>query len=385
MNLEFGDVTFSLTDRQYALVTEILKLGGQRKAHSQQLTQQPQPQQITLPSTSETTTNTPEPKKNTGKSDLTIVIPNIVLELLTEDSNLYDFSATTDPTDTTTSLARFSIQRAHLNHFVDVTGNSELEIQVGAFGLLDTRPATTNRFRDAIVPGANAGDRDMLLVHLSASAGKSKVVVTLDTSRVYLVLDYIHDLQDFAVKPFRIVTEDTGATMGYMSSEDESEDAVDEEPTVPWRPEEDDEEVVQINEFGYRVNLVDLEVVVLQDASSPQSEAIVMAMRQLVVAYDKVMTIAAHEVGMFFCVMSDDERLRFIEDFNVTATIDQRLVGPGHRISNVVVDFSEVMVRASYHDIELVLDILNKASLLMAAPVADQGEMKSLVKKVDEI
>ncbi|KAJ1551098.1 hypothetical protein HK096_003160 [Nowakowskiella sp. JEL0078] len=376
-NLKLGDITCSLTDCQYALVAEILNLGDQRNYP------QSQSQQSSLSSQSKTTL---KPKSNTDKSNFTIEIPNIILELLTEDPSLYNFSDTTDnPTDAVAHLARFSIQRAHLNRFVDETGACKLEIQVGEFGLLDTRPAVINRFRDAFVPGVSDGKRNMLQVHFSSFAGRSDVVVTFEMSRVYLVLDYIHDLQEFAMQPFRNIVDRNGAKKASMTGK-ESEDMVDEQQAGPQLPDEEvDNGVGQSNAFSYSVNLVDLEVVVLQDASSLQSEAIILAIHQLAVAYDTVMTVEVHKVGVFFCIMGDEERLQFIEDFDITMKIDQQLVGPGHIISNVVVDCSEIMVYFSYHDTELLLDIVNQASVLLTAPVMDQSDEIELYKKVDKI
>jgi vacuolar protein sorting-associated protein 13A/C len=90
------------------------------------------------------------------------------------------------------------------------------------------------------------------------------------------------------------------------------------------------------------------------------------------------MTLAVHELGMSFGRMDQpSERVRFLDDVDITVAMDTRGIA-GNQSMILDVDITPVIFRASYTEIMLIVDVVNKAAALASAatskPASATGE-----------
>lgn len=89
------------------------------------------------------------------------------------------------------------------------------------------------------------------------------------------------------------------------------------------------------------------------------------------------MTLAAHEIAMLFGrIDKPDDRVRFLDDLDVTVAMDTRTLG-GNTSMSLDVDVTPVTFRASYTDIMLIIDITNKA-IALASAATQSDEQKQI-------
>ncbi|KAJ3291062.1 hypothetical protein HK104_006345 [Borealophlyctis nickersoniae] len=285
--------------------------------------------------------------------DIHLVIPTICLEIFVSEDQSMQNTASEE-----TSLGRFSINSVTTKAAMLKNGSMEAELQVKNFSVQDTRAASGNLFRD-IMPSAGR-EEDQLVMHISRTdKGSNLLVVTLDSPKIVLVLDHIFQLRDFFLIP-----------MTSQSQSQQVADAGDKQTMA--EPDESGESL------SYRINLVDVEIILLQNAKVASTEAIILSSKQLVVAQEVVTSVSVQEMSMFFCAMDKrgETTLRFIQDFNFTMSMDNRMTAPGHHLTGIVIDMSSLMLRVSYRDILLIMEILNQISELSsksAQPVSVPG------------
>ena len=278
--------------------------------------------------------------------DVRVHVPSICFEILRSAAS---------PKDEETSVARFSIHGLVVKTAMQRSSAMEMELQVQSFSIKDTRPDSGNLFQE-IMPATDRKD-EQLVLHLSrAATGSSAYTVTVDSPKLLLVLDHLFCVRDFFMDPDVAAAQTEGAT----SSADPDE--------------------VQQGAVSYRVVLSNVEIILLQDARVASTEAVVLMSKQLVVAQEVVLSIGVQEMGMFFCSMDKREEtsLRFIQNFDVTMSMDDRMTGPGHRLTNILLDLSPLMLRISYKDAMLLMEIVNMYTELSArsgsAPIATARE-----------
>jgi vacuolar protein sorting-associated protein 13A/C len=79
------------------------------------------------------------------------------------------------------------------------------------------------------------------------------------------------------------------------------------------------------------------------------------------------MTLAVHELGMSFGRMDQpSERVRFLDDVDITVALDTRGIA-GNQSMTLELDVTPVIFRASYTEIMLIVDVVNKAAALASA------------------
>ncbi|KAJ1549196.1 hypothetical protein HK405_008107 [Cladochytrium tenue] len=244
--------------------------------------------------------------------------------------------------DSSTSIAKFSIDSLKMNLALLDTGEQQIEAHVRWFSILDTRPGSGNLFCD-IMPHMDLG-QNQLSVKASRKPNFNTYFVTLDSIKLIVVMEHLFAIQQFLM-----------AENANSGSQDTSVSGV-EEP---------------VGEICYRVNIIDLEMILLQNPKLLSTEAIILVGKEVVISYDQVLSLSVLDMGMFFCVMDRraDTTLRFIQNFDLTVAMDHRTTAPGHVMTNISVDVSPLMLRVSYHDILLISEIFNQfTSLSQSSP-----------------
>ena len=78
------------------------------------------------------------------------------------------------------------------------------------------------------------------------------------------------------------------------------------------------------------------------------------------------MTVAANNVGIFlFKMNSSEEKLRLLDDFSSSLTIDKRNSTPQTLLTNIQLSVQPLLMRISLRDIRLAMVIFKRASTLL--------------------
>ncbi|KAJ3171453.1 hypothetical protein HDU88_007532 [Geranomyces variabilis] len=286
-----------------------------------------------------------------------VQIPSICLEIF--QFNTRGDSKVANPS----ALARFAINDASFELVSGANDASEMELLVRSLAITDTRVDHKNLFRE-IMPSAGRQDHQ-LRVQVSSHSDGSQTVATISGATLLLIPDHIFLVQDFFMVPLKS-DKPTGSAQNSraMDSSDEPEPSPRGVPT-------------------YRLNLVDLEVLLLQDASVQSTEAIVLTSKRISASQDEVATAKIHDLGMFLCQMDKREEttVPFIQGFHATLAYDDKKGSLAKPIKIAQLDLSPIVLRVSYRDMLLIMDIVNGILALMNKAAA--SEERPLVTEGD--
>lgn len=269
------------------------------------------------------------------------------------------------------SLSKFSLNETNVKLRMISDGAMEAELVVQSFTIRDSRTQGTNKFRK-IMSLINNDVKQQFMASVSISGGQQKSLIallTIDSPRIILALDYLFALQAFANaglatdEPLAI-EEDTEADDAESDSDIMSPDG----SRSPIKPGVD-EQNTNAMDISFRVNLVDAQVVLLANPAISNSEAIVLGTKQVLVSKQQAMTLQVDKVGMFLCRMDHFEtsRMRILDDFSIQTALDMRNQGKSSSLISINVDIEPLILRLSLRDILLAMQIVNRASAMSGA------------------
>lgn len=183
-------------------------------------------------------------------------------------------------------IARFALNNNSLRMKMLSTGSYEAQVIIKSFTMGNTRKGDT-KFRE-IIPAAQH-DGNQVMVLYSAAGGRdnsSAVLVTVDSPQLILAIDPIFALLDFATSPFSgptsqpqpVATSTTQVKSG-------STKAVTQAPNTSQ----------QEGGIGFRFDLHDVVISVLEDETSVDSRAIRLYVRQLLLSQQ----VNSHAISLF--------------------------------------------------------------------------------------
>ncbi|KAJ3408710.1 hypothetical protein HDV05_004781 [Chytridiales sp. JEL 0842] len=296
--------------------------------------------------------------RRTHLSDMHVVIPCISLEI---------FGDIDDGSDFQNSLAQFALNDVTYKSAAYSNGDGTVEYLIKSINLLDTRKQGGNLFREIIPPLVESDIQLSIRIERYAARGFSNYKACLDTLKLVFVIDHLYLVKDFFMKPLPTIA-------GEIRNVPDSEAS----PSAG--------EVTIVPQVNYWVSIVDVELVLLQDPKTEDCEAIVLTAKELVYSYNLVSTLSMLDVGMFFCSMDsrNDTTVRFIQNFTATVAMDNRITGPGHKLTSINIDISPLLLRVSYHDIFVINDIWNKIMELSKGP-ANLTDSSDVEQEINEI
>jgi vacuolar protein sorting-associated protein 13A/C len=341
---ESNDIHMSLTQQQYVLVMNLTKtLPRILKADDETL---PTPARVPHPASSDVTGRDPSPSvaAEGANMDFAFRVPVVRLEL-------YGNKATSKETLHEDSIAAFSINSSHIQYESKADGASEANVTVKSIAMSNTRPGNSI-YRDLIPEGKRRGNQFTVQYTVSAQPeGAAQALVTIDSPQVVLAVDPLYALTEFALAPFK--SEDSR----QVPSSDNDDKPQDESTSKSTNE----------SSLSYRVEVRHSTVLILASDTDPKAQAIEMSIKDVVVAQQAKMTLAVHELGMSFGRMDQpSERVRFLDDVDITVAMDTRGVA-GNQSMILDVDITPVIFRASYTEIMLIVDVVNKAAALASA------------------
>lgn len=324
---------------------------------------------------------TTDPEKWT-KLDLVFKVGAIALELIDAkvDKPVGDLEAA--------SLSKFSLNETNVKLRMVSDGALEAELLVQSSTIRDSRTQETNKFRK-IMSLINTDVKQQFMASLSISGGNEKhliALLTIDSPRVILALDYLFALQRFATEA--LTTEEP-----LEIEEDTDDDETASAESVRSQNQSQQQQVQDDNtdttqqpgmSIAFRVNLVDAQVVLIANPTITSSEAIVLGTKQVLISKQHATTLQVDKVGMFLCRMDkfDTTRLRILDDFSIRTSLDMRGQGESS-LTNIHVDIEPLILRLSLRDILLAMQIANRATAMQKND--DESLSKDEPQKIKQV
>ena len=319
------------------------------------------------------------------KVDLVFKSGTVGLELLEakDDRPMGDASAA--------SLSKFSINDINVKLRMVSDGSLEAELLIQSFTVTDTRKRGTNKFRK-IMSLTNTDITQQFMANVTMSGGEDKnmmAVLSVDSPRVILSLEFL-----FAVQAFM----NASLATDELDQDDEDEE---EQKQIEMDTDSDENESQQGTlirkgnvdageaqggmTMSFRVSLVDAQAIVIANPASANSEAIVLGLKQAVVAKQHATTLQAEKIGIFLCRMDrfESNHLRILDDFSITTSLDIRgQQGEESSMTNIHVDIEPLVLRLSLRDILLVMQIFQRAAEMSRSVVEDDEHGEQEIAKL---
>ncbi|KAF9431274.1 hypothetical protein BGZ94_003589 [Podila epigama] len=308
--------------------------------------------------------------------DLVFNLPKVTLEI-------YQGDATQKEELRDCSFSKFSLSQTDFKYKMLTDSTMQAELTIQDLIINDTRRNVKTRFRE-IIP-ANLHDSPQISLSLTSFDDKSMLaLVNVDSPKIIFHLEYIFALQNYFMSALaqpaapepakgpRSTSSNSPASARVKTASGRRLSAA--KPIEPPKP------VEQGPGLHYRVSVVSPEIILLANASSSATDAIILSAHQVVMSQQETMSLIVDRVGMFLCKMDkrEDTSLRFIDNFDVALSLGTRSPTPGHQLTNITLDVRPLVLRLSYRDAMLVMDIINKATELQskALPATEQSQLE---------
>jgi vacuolar protein sorting-associated protein 13A/C len=207
------------------------------------------------------------------------------------------------------------------------------------------------------------------------------VMLTIDSPRIIVALDYIFALQAFAnaalqsdeppaIAEVEDLTDD--GNLGSPTEEHEEPDAA------------SDVSAQSSMSMSFRINVVEAQIILIANPTISNTEAIVLGTKEVLVGKQNATTLQVSKVGMFLCRMDKFEtsRLRILDDFSIYMSMDSRSQGKDSSLTSISIEVEPLVLRLSLRDILLAMQIVQKASSTMPQPKIQQDTEPKKIKDV---
>ena len=270
------------------------------------------------------------------------------------------------------SVSKFSLNETNVKLRMLSDGALESELLIHSFTIRDSRSKETNKFRK-IMSLINNDVQQQFMASVSISGGTEKhmiVMLTIDSPRIIVALDYLFSLQAFANTAFA-----SNEPPPIAEIEDVAEDDL--LSPVEDRNQPEEEPSTDSGSSGmsisFRINIVDAQIILIANPTISNTEAIVLGTKEVLVSRQNATTLQITKVGMFLCRMDrfETSRLRILDDFSVQMSMDSRSQGKDSSLTSIHVGIEPLVLRLSLRDILLAMQIMSKAS-----STAPQGKIE---------
>ncbi|KIR37167.1 vacuolar protein sorting-associated protein vps13 [Cryptococcus deuterogattii MMRL2647] len=381
-----SDVKLSLTQRQYMLLMSVLEAlpralndVSDAETPEESLDETPEASTPSTPDSLETrkaTEVTLEPELVVSRDqrqldvkvwtafDFVFTVDTIALEI-------YNVDAITKDDLKSNSIARFALVKSHLGFKRLSNGASEAEFSLKTLSFSNTRTGNSV-FRDIIPLASHEGNQVMLQYTMTGGSDPSALaIVTVDSPQLILAVDPLASLLEFAVSPFT----------KHVDVEEQPQESAE-------QADEFEEGPKQGASLSFRVEIVKATVVVIADDTNSKTQAIQLSIREILLSQQSILALKIDRIGMSFGRMDrPNDRVKFLDDLSMALSLDTRRKGSQQMTSFEVEIPDPVIFRASYTNIMLIIDIVNKATTVAAkalAPAEGTGraekDSKSLTK-----
>ncbi|KAF9166895.1 hypothetical protein DFQ26_006563 [Actinomortierella ambigua] len=384
-----SDVSINMTELQYRTLYAISMSVARAFAGSGEIDEEAMAVAAGIPAVPSTPVQVaPKSSEKWTSIDLVFIMPSVVLEIYhgdgTQKEELRDCS-----------FSKFSLTKTDFKYKMLTDSTMQAELTVQDLVIRDTRRNVKTKFRE-IIP-ANLHDSPQISVSLTTYDDKSTLaIVHVDSPKVIFHMEYLFALQGYfmsALAPEHeaeapaassrssapgaskrpgapVSGRPASSTLAPPKSKGTRRPSVS-QPQKPGEP---------VPVFHYRVSVVAPEIILLNNAASSSTDAIILSAHQVVISQQETMTLVVDRVGMFLCKMDkrEDTSLRFIDNFDIALSLGTRSPTPGHQLTNITLDVRPLVLRLSYRDAMLIMDIVNKATEMQSKnnPTVTEPETK---------
>ena len=281
------------------------------------------------------------------------------------------------------SLSKFSLNDTRVKLRMLTDGSLESELLIHSLTIRDSRSKDTNKFRK-IMSLINNDIQQQFMASISMSGGPEKhliAMLTIDSPRIILALDYLSALQSFSNAAFANGDKEQEEKEDETGEESDSSAVTSMDKTAASTSDGDASGAPSMT-VSFRVNLVDAQVITIANPAIAHTEAIVLGTKQVLFSQQNVSTLQISKVGMFLCRMDKFEtsRLRILDDFTLELSMDSRPQEKGSALTSINVHIEPLVLRLSLRDILMAMQIVNKASEMTTGNVqeVESGEVKKI-------
>ncbi|KAI9673228.1 MAG: hypothetical protein M1817_003091 [Caeruleum heppii] len=280
------------------------------------------------------------------------------------------------------SLSKFALNENVIKLRMVSDGSIESELLIQSLAIRDSRARETNKFRKIMSSMAKSVQQVMASITISGGQERNMIaIVTVDSPRIILALDYMYALQAFVSDGLAVDEPlEIGDGADEASEEADTSDSLNSSHSArrtggTGSPRHIASSRVSTNKssesgtvmtVAWRVNVTDAQVILIANPTTANSEAIVLGTKQVLVSQQHALTLQVSEVGMFLCRMDQFEttRLRILDDFTLQVSMETRTQTRQASTTSIHVELEPLILRLSLRDILLALQIVNKASEL---------------------
>lgn len=299
--------------------------------------------------------------------DVSIQLPRFGLEIVQESKENSD-----------ESLGRLTLLDIECRMSGCVDGGLFNEILLGDFSATDSRLSSTIFYRE-VIPTVGIEKKRLVMDYSILSDKVSTLIMTIESPKILLIPDFLFTVRDYFLLGYNASSLSTPLELPAQSPEA----IVEEETTLS-------------GSFSFRFNVIDAEITILKNNEVEETEAILLYVDQFVLASESILSLAVSRLGVALFNMGrrDGTLLHLIQPIDFTFVMDTRDME--QKQVSISVDFSDlIMLKISYHDVLVVLDILNRITELnnksnsvvpfakiLAAPNLQNVPKKSDLKQV---
>lgn len=340
VDADLGDASARMTEKQYALLLEVLDNILSPSDHTDPTANEhAPPPELDLPDNNEQSLASSDRGNDPSifiALDVSVSISTLGLEIFVADSMDTGESALE-----TTGLAEFLINGITINASISNQGDLMLETVMNSFSVKDTRVNNASIFRE-VVPSNRYGKNQLVIQYTRDRKGATDVALAIDGLLSILSVRYVFDLWAFFMMP-KYFDRTAYAPETVASAPPESKSAED---------KVDDASAAQ-PPLSYRINLVDAEIIILGDPTAKDTEAIVLAANQIFLSQDATLVLAFKQAGLFLINMDrrQENRFRIVSSFDMA--LRQQISSREHRLTIDVSPNRALEIRVSYRDFAL--------------------------------
>ena len=200
------------------------------------------------------------------------------------------------------------------------------------------------------------------MVQYTTSGGPDKsamAIVTIDSPRLILAVDPLAALLEFAVSPYKKSADEVAT---QIANHHEADTAVEVAPSTS-------------GSLAFRLEIVETTIIVLADDTNPKSQAIQLSIKEVLLSQQSIVALKIDQLGMSFGRMDrPQDRVKFLDELSVALSLDTRRRG-SQQMTRLEVEIPDpVIFRASYTDMMLIMDIVNKATSVALKALAPEGQ-----------
>ncbi|KZT02705.1 vacuolar protein sorting-associated protein 13 [Laetiporus sulphureus 93-53] len=270
--------------------------------------------------------------------------------------HLYDDSAIMESSLKEHGIVRFALNHNSLRMKLLADGAIEVQLIFKSLTMNNTRPGNS-KFREIIPAAKHERNQVMLLYTKSHTDDSALAVVTIDSPKVIFAVDPVIALLSFFTSPF-------------------SADLTPQSDIASNRSDGTGRNDTPSSQIGFRLDLHDVSISVLQDDSDPESQAIRLSVKQILLSQQGILALSVDHLGMSLTRMGREtsESVRFLDDVDLTLSMDSRS-NSSHQMTSIQISVKPIIFRSSYRDIDLIMTIVNRALELYAQSAASSQQI----------